>query len=77
MPLNTEILASNLRGFRARKRMTQSEVASAIGVTTQTIANYEDGKPGMSYENAWALADLYGVTLSALGGRNEEMCSVK
>lgn len=72
MPFSSEVLASNLRAFRAKKRMTQSEVAKAIGVSNQTIANYEDGKPGMSYENAWALADLYGVPMSALGGRNED-----
>ena len=35
------------------------------------IMNYENGKGGIGYETAWALADLFGVTLGELGGRDE------
>ena len=57
MPYDKNVLAANLRAFRARARMKQSEVAAAVG--------------GIGYETAWALADLFGVTLGELGGREE------
>ncbi len=69
MTFNKEMLAANLRGYRARTRMTQEEVAKKIGVNTNTIVNYENGINPPSYETAWKLADLYGVTLDQLGGR--------
>lgn len=69
MPCDKQELAANLRGLRARLRLSQEQVAEAVGVSPQTIVNYENGKGGMSYETAWALADLYGVPLDALGNR--------
>lgn len=71
MGYSKDVVAANLRGLRAKKRMTQAEVAEVIGVNTNTIGNYENGDSSMSYEAAWKLADLYGVPLCALGGRDE------
>ena len=71
MAFDKNVMANNLRGLRAKNRMTQEEVAKAIGVTSNTILNYENGDSGLSYENAWKLADLYCVSLCELGGRNE------
>lgn len=71
MSFDKNVMADNLRGLRAKNRMTQAEVADAVGVSVGTIANYENGEGGMSYETAWALADLYGVSLCDLGGRDE------
>lgn len=69
MPFDKEEPAGNLRAFRAKRRMSQQSVADAIGVDQITISNYENAVSGMSFENAWALADLFGVTLDDLGGR--------
>lgn len=77
MPFNKETLSSNLRALRARTRMSQKDVAKSIGVNTNTIINYEDGKSTPSYETAWRLADLYGVTLGELGGRIETFETVR
>lgn len=77
MPFDKYELADNLRGFRAKKRMSQSEVASAVGVSETTIANYENGKGGLGFETAWALADLFGVPLCDLGGRDESEFAAK
>lgn len=71
MEYSKDVVAANLRGLRAKKRMTQAEVAEAIGVNANTIGNYENGDSSMSYEAAWKLADLYGVPLCDLGGRDE------
>ncbi|WP_225749023.1 helix-turn-helix domain-containing protein [Paraeggerthella sp. Marseille-Q4926] len=35
------------------------------------IMNYENGKGGIGYETAWALADLFGVTPDYLMGWDE------
>lgn len=75
MAFDKNVMADNLRGLRARKRMTQAEVAEAVGVSTSTIINYENGEGGMSYEVAWRLADLYGVPIGELGGRDERKAS--
>lgn len=71
MGYSKDVVAANLRALRAKKRMTQAEVAEAIGVNANTIGNYENGDSSMSYEAAWKLADLYGVPLCDLGGRDE------
>ena len=65
-----DTLAANLRAERARNRKPQEEVAKVVGLDPMTIANYENGKFAPSYETAWKLADYYGVTLDALGGRD-------
>lgn len=64
-------VADNLRGQRAKRRMTQQEVADAIGVSPGTVNNWEAGKGGMSFENAWKLADLFGCGIGELFGRDE------
>lgn len=71
MAFSKSVLADNLRGLRAKHRMTQEEVAKVVGVSVNTIANYENGEGGMGYETAWKLADLYGVSIGELGGRDE------
>lgn len=64
-------VADNLRGQRAKRRMTQQEVADAIGVSQGTVNNWEAGKGGMSFENAWKLADLFECGIGELFGRDE------
>lgn len=69
MAANRDLFAANLRGLRAEMKLKQSDVADAVGVSVGTIANYENGEGGISYETAWKLADFFGVTLDELGGR--------
>lgn len=77
MPYDKGVMAANLKRLRREKSarenrdVTQAEVAAAIGVSEATVANYEKGDGCVSYETAWALADLYGVPLCDLGGREE------
>lgn len=70
MKFDSETLAGNLRGLRAKSRMSQQDVADALGVDANTITNYEAGRTVPSFEKAWMLASLFGVSLDALGGRN-------
>lgn len=69
MGFSIERMAAELRKCRAEKHISQQEVADAVGVDRVTIKNYENGITAPSYETAWRLADYYGVSLDALGGR--------
>ena len=66
-------MAARLRELRARKDVTQTQVAEATGISQANISSYEKGKTagGPDYATAWALADYYGVPLWYLGGREE------
>lgn len=64
-------IASSMRGTRASKYKSQREAANAVGVSAETIANYESGETCPNVLNAWALADYYGVSLDDLVGRRQ------
>ncbi|WP_312815119.1 helix-turn-helix domain-containing protein [Sedimentibacter sp.] len=59
-------IAANLRYLRARRRLSQEEVAEKIGVTRQAIAKWENGDSLPDILNCEALADLFDVSLSDL-----------
>lgn len=58
-----------LRMYRARNRMTQAELGEMVGVTDETIANWESGSFTPSLKTAIKIADVFGVTLDQLIGR--------
>lgn len=43
--------------------------ADYVGINRNTYTDYEQGRGSLSYERAWQLADILGVTLDDLGGR--------
>jgi transcriptional regulator with XRE-family HTH domain len=47
---------------RRELRLTQKQVAAAIGVTTQQIQKYEDGLATISAARLWQLSQALGVT---------------
>ena len=51
-------------GFRSAKAFAES-----AGFTTTGYTEYEQGRRGLSYENAWKIADALGISLDELGGR--------
>ena len=57
------MIADKLLALRRRQGMSQQEVADAIGVTRQTISNWELGQGAPALDKAAELARLYGVTL--------------
>lgn len=69
MAYDVEEIAGNLRALRAKRGLTQAEVAKEIGVDENSISGWEQGRIGMTYANAWKLAEFYGVSLDALGSR--------
>lgn len=67
--LDKSKLAERLRMERARKKVTQAEVAEATGTTDVAICNYENGKRTPTLDKLEALADYYGVTTDYLIGK--------
>jgi transcriptional regulator with XRE-family HTH domain len=59
--LNTH-LGAHAHRRRRQLRLTQKQVAAAIGVTTQQIQKYEDGLATISAARLWQLSQALGVT---------------
>lgn len=72
MAFSKEEMSACLRELRARKRVTQQEVADAVGVDVTSIHNYENGRTAPAFEIAWRLADFFDVSLDRLAGRNTD-----
>ena len=60
------MISDELLALRKRSGMSQQEVAGAIGVTRQTISNWELGQGSPALDKAAELARQYGVTLDDL-----------
>ena len=58
--------AGILRGFRAKARLTQRELADRANVSEASIKGYENGENVMSLEAAVGIANALGVTPSDL-----------
>lgn len=73
MSFDAQEFAARMRQLRARKNVTQQQVADATGLQQSSISNWEKGSShgGPDYESAWILADYYQVPLAYLGGRTD------
>lgn len=61
MPIKTRI-----KEFRARRAMTQADLAEAVGVRRETIVFLEKGKYNPSLKLAHAVAQALGTTIDQL-----------
>lgn len=59
----------NIKDIRARKGLTQAEVASALGVSSVVYSRYETGSRQPSIDMLIQMADIFGVTVDYLLGR--------
>ena len=64
-----ERIAGGLRAERNRAKLSQKEVADAIGANPSTVSAWEN-RAGISLEDACKLADLYGISTDKLAGRD-------
>ena len=72
------MISDKLLALRKRKGMSQQEVADAIGVTRQTVSNWELGQGSPALDKAAELARLYDVTLNDLASDEVDVvCSGK
>lgn len=56
----------SLKELRARKNMTQAEVAENIGISTQTYNAWEKDVSNVAIGKVKALADFFGVTIGEI-----------
>ena len=60
------MISDKLFALRRRAGMSQQEVAAAIGVSRQTVSNWEQNQGAPALDKAAELARLYGVSLNDL-----------
>ena len=66
-------IRNNIRRLRFdADEMSQQALAEAVGVTRQTIIAIEKSRYSPSLEVAFRIADVFGVTLEAVFGYEEE-----
>ena len=71
------LLGKKLKDLRNKYRLTQTELASQIGVTKSTVAAYENDSRTPSYEVLIKLADVFKVSIdSLLSNRSEAILDV-
>ena len=63
--------SQRLKQLRKQKHLKQSEVAERIKVTTSMVSSYETDIRLPSYEVMIRIADLFGVTVDYLLGREK------
>ena len=61
----------NIKDIRTRKNMTQADVANALGVSSVVYSRYETGARQPSTEVLIQMADIFGVTVDYLLGRQK------
>lgn len=59
-------MQTRIEEYRRERRLTQSELADALGVTRQTIISLENGKYRASLILAHKLAQFFGKTIEEL-----------
>lgn len=66
-------IGSRLRDARTGRGLTQEAVAEAIGVSRQTISNWENNRSYPDILRVVALSDLYSISLDALLKEDKNM----
>lgn len=66
------IFKERLRALRKERGETQVQVAEAIGIAEQHYQRFEGGVNLPNLENAWKLADHFGVSIDYLVGRSDQ-----
>jgi len=65
------MIGKRIKILRDERRMSQEELAKAIGCSRVSITNYEAGKRVLDVNIAMNAADFFGVTVDYLTGRTE------
>lgn len=61
----------NIKEIRLRRNLMQSDVANALGVSSVVYSRYETGARQPSIDILIQLADIFGVTVDYLLGRQD------
>lgn len=63
--------AARIKEIRKLKKLTQKQVAVAIGVAERNYQEWEYGKTKPGFDSLIALADFFDVSLDYLVGRSD------
>lgn len=66
-------VSERLREARSAAGLTQEQVAEALGVSRQTVSNWERGKTYPDIVSAVDLSNLYGISLDAMLKEDRDM----
>ena len=69
-------IAANIAKLRRERGMTQEALAEVIGVSSQTISKWENSTTWPDVALLPVIADVFGVTIDALYGREEKKNTV-
>ncbi|MBR1829960.1 MAG: helix-turn-helix transcriptional regulator [Atopobiaceae bacterium] len=65
-----KVIAGSIR-FECKKHdYTIKQLGSAIGVNESTITGWEGNGGNVGLDDAWLMADQYGISLDQLAGRS-------
>lgn len=56
-------MKNKIRELRKEKKVTQDDLAGAVGVTRQTIISLENGKYNASLQLAYRIASFFGMRI--------------
>lgn len=62
---------NRLKECREKSGLSQKTVAASLKVAAPSVSNWESGKTNPTHENLEKLADLYGVSIDYLLGRDD------
>lgn len=65
-------VGERIKWLRRKNKMTQEQLASAIGVTRRTVVNWERGKTCICLSDAIKICQKFGCTLDWLAGMEEK-----
>lgn len=68
--------SENLKRFRKQKKLTQEELATKIGVIRATYWAYEKGSIMPPYEKLEQIADIFGISIDELMGRETDKSDI-
>jgi transcriptional regulator with XRE-family HTH domain len=64
--------AERLPLLRKSKKITQKQLAEALGINTRTIQYYESGDKRPDFDGLIRLADYFDVSIDYLVGRSDD-----
>ena len=67
--LNLQALSANIRMYRKARGLSQNELACALSISPQSVSKWECGASAPDVENLCLMAEVLGVSLDALLGR--------
>lgn len=62
------MISDNIQARRVSERITQEQLAEAVGVSRQTVAKWESGETTPDFEHAVSVAKVLNVSLDDLAG---------